>query len=81
MTSYDLTRDLPAVCAAECDRFRKALHRQAEANGQNIFHLDEVKQVASNLGIKSVDRVIESLNSNQVLLMKGNRNYQLLSVE
>jgi hypothetical protein len=67
--------------AAECDRFRKALHRQAEAQGQNIFHLDELKAMASSLGIKSVDRVIESLNSNQVLLMKGNRNYQLLSVE
>ena len=69
------------VRAAECDRFRKALHRKAEAQGQSIFHLDELKEIASSLGIKSVDRVIESLNSNQVLLMKGNRNYQLLSVE
>ena len=80
MTCCELTPHL-LLCAAECDRLRKALHRKAEANGQNIFHLDELKEIASGLGIKSVDRVIESLNSNQVLLMKGNRNYQLLSVE
>ncbi len=80
MTCCELTPHL-LLCAAECDKLRKALHRKAEANGQNIFHLDELNAMASGLGIKSVDRVIESLNSNQVLLMKGNRNYQLLSVE
>jgi DNA helicase MCM8 len=65
----------------ECDKFRKALHRQAEASGKSLFHMDELRQIASGLGIKCVDRVVESLNSNQILLMKGNRTYQLLSVD
>lgn len=67
--------------SGECDKFRKVLHRQAEAQGKNLFHMDELKQIALGLGIKCVDRVVESLNANQVLLMKGNRRYQLLSVE
>ena len=53
----------------ECDKFRKALHRQAETEGKNVFHMDELKQIASKLGIKGLDRVIESLNANQVLLV------------
>ena len=69
------------AAAGECDRFRKALHRQAEAAGRNLFHMDELRSIASGLGIKCVDRVVESLNSSQILLMKGNRQYQLTSVE
>ena len=67
--------------AGEFDKLRKALHRQAEAQGKSIFHIDEIRQVASSLGISCVDRVVESLNANQVLLMKGNRRYQLTSID
>ena len=79
--AIDFGRTGGASKKGDFDKLRKALHRQAEAQGKNIFHMDEIKDIAAGFGIKHADRIVESLNSNQVLLMKGNRTYQLMSME
>jgi len=64
----------------ETKRFIRILHREAERDGNNVFQVSELKQIAAANGIRRADELIETLNNNQVLLMKGGRKFQLQTV-
>jgi len=75
----DLRRTTGLSRAKQANFFIAALRRIANAEGRNVFTIQELKAVArkNNLDVPDFETFIESLNNQNLLLSKGNRRYQL----
>ncbi|KAJ1480429.1 hypothetical protein T484DRAFT_2802621 [Baffinella frigidus] len=75
----DVGRSTGTSKSKETKRFVNILHREAEREGNNVFASAGLRKIAEANGIKKADQLIENLNNQQILLMKGGGKFQLQS--
>ncbi|KAI8868876.1 MCM-domain-containing protein [Ramicandelaber brevisporus] len=67
----------------EINRFAKALHQRANFKSSSMFSRAELHQVASEIGLHinnmSVMDVVDSMRNQNIILLKGNGQFQLCS--
>ena len=63
--------------------FIKALHQHCKRKQTSIFSLKELHALAKeiHLGVDHFEAFVDTLNHQNFLLHKGNRNFQVLSSE
>ena len=74
----DLSRGSGTSKKAMTLQFVEALQRASRQSGSSLFTMQALRELADQMGLRvpSFEAFVESLNVNNVLLKKGNKQYQ-----